>query len=51
MLGVPDIGMGTGVTLGTACVCGFGVAGIAGAMGRGCDSCAGLVVVGSGTEM
>ena len=50
-LGVADVGAGTGVTSGTSGVCGFGVAGIVGAMGRGCDSCAGLVGAGSGTEM
>ena len=50
-LGVADVGTGTGTTVGTAGVCGFGVAGIAGAMGRGCGSCASLVVAGSGTEM
>ena len=51
MLGVADIGTGTGVTLGTAGVCGFGVAGIVGTMGGGCSSCAGLVGAGSGAEM
>ena len=51
MLGVVDIGTGTGVTLGTAGVCGFGVTGIEGAVGRGCSSCAGLVGAGSGAEM
>ena len=51
MLGVADISAGTGVTLGTAGVCGFRVSGIAGAMGRGCGSCAGLAGAGSGTEM
>ena len=51
MLGVADIGAGTGVTLGTAGVCGFGVVGVAGATGRGCSSCAGLAGAGSGTEM
>ena len=35
MLGVADVG--TGVILGTAGVCGFGVAGIAVATGRGCS--------------
>ena len=34
MLGVADIGIGTGVTSGTAVVCGFGVAVIASATGR-----------------
>ena len=51
MLGVADIGTGTGVTSGTVGACGFGVTGIVGAMSRGCSSCAGLVVAGSGTEM
>ena len=51
MLGVADIGTGTGTTSGTAGVCGFGVTGIVGAMGRGCSSCAGLICVGSGAEM
>ena len=51
ILGVADIGTGTGVTLGTASVCGFGVAGIVGAMGGGCSSCACLVGAGGGTEM
>ena len=49
MLGVADIG--TGATLWTASVCGFGVTGIAGATGRGCSSCAGLTGAGSGAEM
>ena len=51
MLGVADIGTGTGVTLGTAGVCGFGVTGVVSATGGGCSSCAGLVGAGSGTEM
>ena len=51
MLGVTDVGTGTGVTLGTAGVCGFGVASIAGATGGGCSSCAGLVGAASGVEM
>ena len=51
MLGVADIGIGTWLTLGTAGVCGFGVAGIVGAIGRGCSSCAGLAGACSGTEM
>ena len=51
MLGVADIGAGTGVTFGTAGVCGFGVTGVAGVRGRGCSSCAGLVGAGDGTEM
>ena len=51
MLGVADIVTGVGVTLGTAGVCGFGVAGIVGATGEGCGSCAGLVGAGSGTEI
>ena len=51
ILGVVNIGTGTGATLGTAGVCGFGVAGIAGAMGGGCGSCAGLMGAGSGAEM
>ena len=50
-LGVADIGAGIGVTLGTAGACAFGVAVIAGAMGRGCGSCAGLIGAGGGTEM
>ena len=50
MLGIADVGTGTGATLGTAGVFGFGVTGIAGAMGGGC-SCAGLVGAGSGAEM
>ena len=41
MLGVADIGTGTGVTLGIAGVCGFGVTVIAGATGGGCGRCAG----------
>ena len=51
MLGVADIGAGTGVTLGTAGVCGLGVTVIVGATGRGCSSCAGLAGAGSGAEM
>ena len=51
MLGVADVGAGTGVTLGTAGVCGFGLAGIAGTTGIGCGSCAGLAGTGSGAEM
>ena len=51
MLGVVDIGAGTGVTSRTAGVCGFGVTGIACATGRGCSSCAGLAGQGSGAEM
>ena len=51
MLGVTDVGADTGATLGTAGVCHFGVVSIAGAMGRGCDSCAGLAGAGSGAEM
>ena len=51
MLGVADIGAGTGATSGTAGVCGFGVTGIAGMTGRGCGSCADLAGAGSGTEM
>ena len=51
MLGVADVGAGTGVTSGTAAVCGFGVTGIAGETGGGCSSCAGLVGAGSGAEM
>ena len=50
-LGAADVGAGTGVTLGTAGVCGFGVAGIVGATGRGCSSCAGLAGAGGGAEM
>ena len=46
MLGVADIGAGTGATSGTAGVCGFGVAGV---MGYG--SCASLRGVGSSAEM
>ena len=46
-LGVADVGAGTGVTLGTAGVYGFGVAGAMGAMVGGCSSCAGLVGAGS----
>ena len=42
MLGVADVGTGTGAALGTAGVCGFGVSGIVGATGGGCSSCAGL---------
>ena len=51
MLVVADIGAGTGATLGTAGVCGFGVAAITGATGRGCSSCAGLAGAGSDAEM
>ena len=51
MLGVTDIGTDTGVTLGTADVCGLGVTGIAGATDRGCGSCAGLVGAGVVVEM
>ena len=51
MLGVADIGIGTGATSGTAGVCGFGVAVILGATGGGCGSCAGLAGAGSGAEM
>ena len=51
MLGVADIGAGTGVTSGTEGVCGFGVTDIVGAMGGGCGSCAGLAGPGSGAEM
>ena len=51
MLAVADIGAGKGATSGTAGVCGFGVTGVVGAMGRGCGSCAGLVVASSGAEM
>ena len=50
-LGIADIGAGTRATLGTAGVCGFRVAGIAGATGRGCSSCAGLRGAGGGIEM
>ena len=45
MLGVADVGACTGVTSGTAGVCGFGVAVIAGAMD------AGLAGAGIVTEM
>ena len=48
-LGVADIGAGTRETSGTDGVCGFGVTGIAGAMGDGCGSCSGLAD--AGTEM
>ena len=51
MLGIVDIGADTGVTSGTAGVCGFVVAGVVGTMGRGCGSCAGLAGAGDGTEM
>ena len=51
MLGVVDAGTGTGVTLGTAGIWGFRVAGVVGATGRGCSSCAGLTGAGSGAEM
>ena len=51
MLGVVDIGADTGVTLGTAGVCGLGVAGIVGATGRGCSNCVGLAGAGGVTEM
>ena len=51
MLGVADIGAGTGGTSRTAGVCGFVVTGVAGATGRACSSCAGLVGAGSGAEM
>ena len=51
MLGVADINTGTGVTSGTAVVSGFGVAGVVGATGRGCNSCAGLTGACSGAEM
>ena len=51
MLGVADVGAGTGVTLGTAGVCDFGVTGVAGATGGGCSSCAGLMGAGNGAEM
>ena len=50
-LGVADIGTGTGVTSGTAGVCGYIVTGVAGATGRGCGSCAGLAGAASVTEM
>ena len=55
MLGVT--GIGTGVTLGTArmvgiaVVCGFRVAGIAGAIGTGGMGCVGLVGAGCGMEI
>ena len=51
------MGVGTGVTfgtadvLGTAVVCGFVVTGVAGATGMGCTGCAGLVGAGCGTEI
>ena len=51
MLGVADVGVGTGVTSDTAGVCGFGVTGIAGVTGGGCSSCAGLVGAGIVAEM
>ena len=51
MLGVAAVGTGIGATSGTAGVCGFGVAGIVGATGRGCSKCAGLVGAGILTEM
>ena len=51
MLGVADVGAGTGTTSKAAGVCHFEVTGVAGAMGRGCGSCAGLVGAGSCTEM
>ena len=51
MLGVADVGAGTGVTLGTAGACCFGVTVIVGATGRGCGSCAGLAGAGNGVEM
>ena len=51
MLGVTDTGTGTGVTSETAGVCGFVVAGVAGATGRGCSSCAGLVGADDHAEM
>ena len=51
MLGIADVGMGTGTTSGTAGVCGFGVMDIAGATDRGCSSCADLAGAGSGAEM
>ena len=51
MLGVIDIGTGTGVTSGTAGVCGFVVTGIASATGGGCGSCADLAGAGSVAEM
>ena len=51
MLGVADVGAGTGVTSGIAGVCGLGVADIVGATGRGCGKCAGLVGAGILAEM
>ena len=51
MLGVADVGAGTGMTLGTAGVCGFGVTGVMGVTGGGCANCAGLVGAGNGIEM
>ena len=50
-LGVADIVKGTGMTSGTAGVCGFGVTGVVGATGGGCSSFAGLAGAGSGAEM
>ena len=51
MLGVTDVGTGTGATSGTAGVCGFVVTGVVGATGGGCGSCAGLAGAGGGAEM
>ena len=50
-LGDAAVGTGTGVTLGTAGVCGDGVADIVGATGRGCSNCAGLAGAGIVAEM
>ena len=51
MLGVVDIGASTGATSRTAGVCGFGVAVVVGATGRGCGNCVGLMGAGGGAEM
>ena len=54
MLGVPGIGTGatfrTAGMVGTAVVCGCGVADIVDPTGEGCAGCAGLVGAGCGTE-
>ena len=51
MLGVADVGAGTGATSGTAIVCGFGVSDVADASCGGCSSCAGLAGAGGGAEV
>ena len=52
MLGVTDVGTGTGATSGTAGVCGgFVVTGVVGATGGGCSSHADLAGAGDVAEM